>query len=57
VGSDAATLARALAAAGTVDGFDASPLRLTLYLAPERVDEATRALHAALCVGSGAVVD
>lgn len=46
VGSDAATLRRALAAAGETLGFDAAPLRLSLYVAPARVDEVTRALHA-----------
>jgi aspartate kinase len=48
VGSDAATLARALEAAGVVLGFAAAPLRLSIYVACERVDEVTRALHAAL---------
>jgi aspartate kinase len=48
VGSDAAVLARALAAAGETLGFAASPLRLSIYVAPERVDDVTRALHAAL---------
>ena len=51
VGSDAATLRRALAAVGGAPlGFAAAPLRLSLYVAPEAVDEATRALHAALIV-------
>ena len=45
VGSDAATLRRALAVAGDVYEWDAAPLRLTVTVAPERVDEATRALH------------
>lgn len=48
VGSDAATVRRALAAAGPTLGFDAAPLRLSIYVAPERVDEVTRALHVAL---------
>jgi aspartate kinase len=48
VGSDAATVRRALAAAGAVKSWDATPLRLSLTVAPERVDEVTRALHAAL---------
>jgi aspartate kinase len=48
VGSDAATLRRALAAAGEVSGFATAPLRLSVYVAPERVDEVTRALHAVL---------
>jgi aspartate kinase len=50
VGSDAATVQRALGAAGEVLGFAAAPLRLSIYVAPERVDEVTRALHAALVV-------
>jgi aspartate kinase len=46
---DAATIRRALAAAGQwVLGWDGSPLRLSLQVASERVDEVTRALHAAL---------
>jgi aspartate kinase len=48
VGSDAATLRRALAAAGEVHEWDAAPLRVTLTVAPERVDDVTRALHKAL---------
>ncbi|MGZ3441375.1 MAG: aspartate kinase [Polyangia bacterium] len=48
VGSDAAVLARALAAAGETLGFAAAPLRLSIYVASERVDDVTRALHAAL---------
>jgi aspartate kinase len=48
VGSDAATLRRALAAAGDVHEWDAAPLRVTLTVASERVDEVTRALHAEL---------
>jgi hypothetical protein len=39
---------RALAAAGTVYDWDASPLRLTVTVDSERTDEVTRALHAAL---------
>jgi aspartate kinase len=45
VGSDAATLRRALAAAGDVHEWDAAPLRVTLTVASERVDDVTRALH------------
>ena len=45
VGSDAATLRRALGVAGDVYEWDAAPLRLTLTVASERVDEVTRALH------------
>jgi aspartate kinase len=51
VGSDAATLRRALAAVGTRIvplGYGAAPLRLSLYVAPDAVDDATRSLHAAL---------
>ena len=48
VGSDAATLRRALGAAGAVHEWDAAPLRLTLTVAGERVDDVTRSLHAAL---------
>jgi aspartate kinase len=52
VGSDAATLRRALAAVAAAGaaplGFAAAPLRLSLYVAPAAVDEVTRALHAAL---------
>ena len=48
VGSDAATVRRALAAAGEVTAWDASPLRLTVTVEGERTDEVTRALHAAL---------
>jgi hypothetical protein len=48
VGSDAAGLGRALAAAGATLDFEASPLRLSVAVAPERVDDVTRALHAAL---------
>jgi aspartate kinase len=49
VGADAAAIARALEAAGAPLGFDATPLRLTVYVAPDAVDEVTRRLHAALC--------
>jgi aspartate kinase len=45
---DAATIRGALAAAGEVHEWDGAPLRLTLTVASERVDEVTRALHAAL---------
>jgi aspartate kinase len=48
VGSDATTVRRALDAAGDVLGFVAAPLRVSIYVAPERVDDVTRALHAAL---------
>ena len=48
VGSDAATIRRALLLAGESHGFVAAPLRLSLWSAPERVDDLTRALHAAL---------
>ena len=48
VGSDAATLRRALSAAGPVHDWDASPLRLTLTVDESSVDDLTRALHAAL---------
>jgi aspartate kinase len=48
VGSDAATVRRALAAAGEVRDWSASPLRLDFTVASERVDDVTRALHAAL---------
>jgi aspartate kinase len=48
VGSDAGTIRRALAAAGEVLGFQAAPLRLSIAVRPERVDEVTRGLHAAL---------
>jgi len=45
VGSDAATLRRALAAAGEVHEWDAAPLRVTLTVPSERVDDVRRALH------------
>ncbi len=52
VGSDPRHLRRALAAASqagiAVEGFDSTPMRLTLRAAPGSVDELTRALHAAL---------
>ncbi len=51
VGSDPATLARALAAAAKhapVDGLDATPLRVTARVPRDAVDEVTRAWHAAL---------
>ena len=51
VGSDAAMLARALEAAGATLGFAAAPLRLSVYVASERVDEVTRSLHARLIAG------
>jgi hypothetical protein len=41
---DAPIIRRALAAAQATS-FDAAPLRLTLYVECERVDEVTRALH------------
>jgi aspartate kinase len=43
LGTDAAFVRRALALAH--HDFSASPLSLTLYVEPERVDEVTRALH------------
>jgi aspartate kinase len=49
VGADAAAIARALEAAQAPLGFDSTPLRLTVYVAPDAVDEVTRRLHAALC--------
>jgi hypothetical protein len=36
---------RALAVAGEVLCWDAAPLRVTLTVASERVDDVTRALH------------
>jgi len=47
VGADPACLRRALEAARGVEilGVDASPLRLTLYLPPARLDEVVRSLH------------
>jgi aspartate kinase len=45
VGSDATIVRRALAAAGDTLGFAAHPLSLSLWLAPSRVDDVTRALH------------
>jgi aspartate kinase len=49
VGGDPALLRRVLALAAPVLGHDAAPLRLSVQVAGERVDEVTRALHAALC--------
>jgi hypothetical protein len=51
VGADARLVQRAREAVGggAVVELDAGPLRLTLHLPSERVDDATRALHAALC--------
>jgi aspartate kinase len=48
VGGDAGMIRRALVAAGEVLGFQAAPLRLSIAVGSERVDEVTRALHAAL---------
>jgi aspartate kinase len=47
IGVDPACLRRALEAARSAEivGWDASPLRVTLLLAPARLDEVTRALH------------
>ncbi len=49
IGSDPATLGRALVAARgagvEVLAHDGSPLRLTLYVAPARLDDLVRALH------------
>jgi aspartate kinase len=49
IGSDPATLGRALAAARVagieVLGHDGSPLRVTLYVSPSRLDELVKALH------------
>jgi aspartate kinase len=51
-GSSPEVLRRALAAAAScgaaVTRFEAAPMRLTLFLAPEQVDPVTRAVHAAL---------
>jgi aspartate kinase len=49
VGSDPQLVARALALAAPVLGYDAAPLRLTLYVDPPRVPGLQRALHAELC--------
>jgi aspartate kinase len=50
IGSDPLSIQRALAVAKQLgielDGHDASPLRITLYLAPRRLDELVKALHA-----------
>jgi aspartate kinase len=51
VGSDAATVRRALAVAGEAAGYAVAPLRVSIYVAPERVDPVTRALHSALIQG------
>jgi aspartate kinase len=51
VGSDGAAIARAAEIAGEALGFDAAPLRLTVYVACEAVDDVTRALHATLVTG------
>jgi aspartate kinase len=48
-GSDVALVRKALGACGTFLSFDAAPLRLTVHVAPDVVDEVTRKLHAALC--------
>jgi aspartate kinase len=48
VGIDAGVIRRALEVAGEVLGFHAAPLRLSVAVASERVDDVTRALHAAL---------
>jgi aspartate kinase len=49
LGSDARALARAIArarqAGAELRGHDASPLRLTVYVDPQHVDEVVRALH------------
>ena len=47
IGADPRCLARALEAARGVEvvGWDASPLRLSLYVAPARLDEVVRELH------------
>jgi aspartate kinase len=51
IGSDPACLARAIEVVGPeIHGFDAAPLRLTLYVAPARLDDAVRALHRAFIV-------
>ena len=49
IGADPSFLRRALEAARGVEilGWDASPLRLSLYLAPGHLDDVVRALHAA----------
>jgi aspartokinase len=47
IGSEPRVLVAALEAARGVEilGWDASPLRLSLYLAPSRLDDVVRALH------------
>jgi hypothetical protein len=49
LGSDARALGKALARARALGleplGFDASPLRLTIYIAPARLNELVFALH------------
>jgi hypothetical protein len=47
VGSNPRSLVAALEAARGVEvlGWDASPLRLSLYVAPSRLDEVVRSLH------------
>jgi aspartokinase len=47
IGSEPRALVAALEAARGVEilGWDASPLRLSLYLAPSRLDDVVRALH------------
>jgi aspartokinase len=49
IGADPSSLRRALEAARGVEvlGIDASPLRLTLYVPPSRLDEVVRSLHRA----------
>jgi aspartate kinase len=46
VGGDPVAVRRALTAAAPVADWDASPLRLTVYVEPARTDDVTRALHA-----------
>ncbi len=48
VGSDLALVRRALQIAGAHD-YDAAPLRLTVYVPCDTVDEVTKKLHDALC--------
>jgi aspartate kinase len=52
IGTDPACLGRALAAAAgqgiEITGCDVTPLRLSLYCAPARLDDLVRALHAEL---------
>jgi aspartate kinase len=49
VGSDPQLIARALERCAPVLGYDAAPLRLTIYVEPTRVEAVQRALHAELC--------